>query len=83
MIKEESLETDADWLLEKLKLNHLREAWQSVAFINQESSTDKLARHYFSQVTKKNITRLYHKYQLDFEMFGYEAHVDKFISFGL
>ena len=45
-------------------------------------SSDKMVRKYFAQISKENITRLYQKYQVDFEMFGYENQVQKFINMG-
>lgn len=45
--------------------------------------SEVLARKYFSQISKENITRLYLKYQVDFEMFGYENEVQSFINMGI
>ena len=46
-------------------------------------SRNKVVQQYFSQLSKENITRLYQKFQVDFEMFGYENKVQKFIDMGL
>ena len=85
-------------MFKKLELEHLKSDWDGLARINKSEdddqrvhggpgglggvSSDKLARKYFSQITKQNITRLFRKYQLDFEMFGYESHVQQFIDMG-
>lgn len=45
-------------------------------------SSEKMVRQYFAQISKENITRLFQKYQVDFEMFGYENQVQKFIDMG-
>ena len=41
-----------------------------------------LAEKYFSQISRENLTRLYEKYQVDFEMFGYEGQVKRYIDMG-
>ena len=41
-----------------------------------------VAGRYFSQISRENITRLYQKYQVDFQMFGYEDQVQTYIDLG-
>ena len=45
-------------------------------------SSEKLSSKYFSQIGKKNIRRLYEKYSVDFEMFGYDGQVQSYIDMG-
>ena len=45
-------------------------------------TSESLSRKYFSQTKKVNIRRLYEKYQVDFEMFGYEGQIQKYIDMG-
>ena len=99
MLKLETLEEDADWLFNKLKLGRLRDDWNSLASMNKKSgegevrvhggpggegglSSDLISSKYFSQISRENITRLYQKYQVDFEMFGYERQVKSYIDLG-
>ena len=49
---------------------------------NATLTSESLSRKYFSQITKVNIRRLYEKYEVDFEMFGYEGQVQKYIDMG-
>ena len=49
---------------------------------NAKLTSESLPRKYFSQSTKANIRRLYEKYQVDFEMFGYTGQVQKYIDMG-
>ena len=46
-------------------------------------SRSRVVHQYFSQVSKENITRLYQKFLVDFEMFGYDNQVQKFIDMGI
>ena len=41
-----------------------------------------VAGRYFSQISRENMTRLYEKYQVDFQMFGYEDQVQSYIDLG-
>ena len=41
-----------------------------------------VAGRFFSQISRENITRLYQKYQVDFQMFGYEDQVQTYIDLG-
>ena len=45
-------------------------------------SSEKLSSKYFSQISKTNIKRLYKKYSVDFEMFGYDGQVQSYIDMG-
>ena len=45
-------------------------------------TSESLSRKYFSQISKVNLRRLYEKYQVDFEMFGYEGQIQKYIDMG-
>ena len=45
-------------------------------------SSEKLSSKYFSQIGKKNIRRLYEKYSVDFDMFGYDGQVQSYIDVG-
>lgn len=47
------------------------------------SSSEALARTYFSQVTRQNITRLFEKYRVDFEMFEYDDQVQSYVDMGM
>ena len=49
---------------------------------NATLTSESLSRKYFSQITKVNLSRLYEKYKIDFEMFGYEGHIQKYIDMG-
>jgi len=39
------------------------------------SSSEEVAKKYFSQLTKKEVRQLYEMYKLDHEMFGYSPDV--------
>jgi len=82
ILKVETLKSDADWLLAKLKLNHLQEDWGKLAATTWNQTTSESTRKYFSQVSQENIWRLYIKYQIDFEMFNYENQIEEFIDMG-
>ena len=45
-------------------------------------SIESFARKYFSQISRVNVRRLYEKYKVDFEMFGYEGEVKTYIDMG-
>ena len=98
MLKLETLQQDADWLFSRLDLTHLRQDWDSLAVVNKKGEEESrvhggpgggggapshvLAGKYFSQISRENMTRLYEKYQVDFEMFGYESQVQTYIDMG-
>ena len=44
--------------------------------------SEELSSKYFSQISQENIKRLYDKYRVDFEMFGYDSHVQNYIGMG-
>ena len=44
------------------------------------ASSQSIAGKYFAQISRENITRLYEKYQVDFEMFGYEGQVENYVD---
>ena len=96
ILKLETLEEDADWLFKKLNLEHLREDWDKVASVHKVEgepgrvhggpggkgglSSERLARKYFSQLTKETVVRLYNKYKVDFQMFDYDKQVELYIN---
>jgi len=96
ILKLETLEEDADWLFDKLKVENLREDWDKMASVNKAGgevgrvhggpggkgglSSEQLAKMYFSQVNKETVVRLYNKYRVDFEMFDYDKQVESFIK---
>ena len=87
ILKLETIDRDLDWVFKKLDLKHYQQDYNKImkAHINQKNATltsETLSRKYFSQSTKSNIRRLYEKYQVDFEMFGYEGQVQKYIDMG-
>ena len=46
------------------------------------AASQTVAGSYFSQISRENISRLYEKYQVDFQMFGYEDQVQSYIDLG-
>lgn len=44
--------------------------------------SEKLSSEYFSQISREDIRRLYDKYRVDFEMFGYDSQVQSYIDMG-
>ena len=50
--------------------------------VSSGGSTTELAKHYFSMLDTDTIMELYDIYKVDFEMFGYENQVQKFIDMG-
>ena len=81
ILKVETIKNDASWLLDKLNHEYVPEVWDKFDERKRESD-DKLSREYFRLVKQINIRRLYMKYQVDFEMFGYENQVLKYIDMG-
>ena len=75
------MKNDAGWLLDKLNHEYVPEVWDKFDERKRESD-DELSREYFRLVKQINIRRLYMKYQVDFEMFGYENQVLKYIDMG-
>ena len=49
---------------------------------NGGAPSQTVAGKYFSQISRENITRLYEKYQVDFQMFGYEGQVQDYVVLG-
>ena len=87
-MKLETLEEDADWLFRRLNLTRLRSDWD---ILREEGRThggdggapsQDWAAQYFSQISRENMTRLYEKYQVDFQMFGYEGQVQHYVDLG-
>ena len=72
-----------DWLFEKLDLKHYQQDFYNLTVDKaQPETSESLSRKYFSKTKKVNIRRLYEKYQVDFEMFGYEGQIQKYIDMG-
>lgn len=69
------------YILRAANIDHLvRPKWQHRTTPEGTSASD-IARMYFSQLTKLEIENLYKKYQLDFELFGYDfKHYLKYAS---
>ena len=44
--------------------------------------SEKLSSEYFSRISREDIRRLYDKYRVDFEMFGYDSQVQSYIDMG-
>lgn len=44
------------------------------------AGTDEAVRHFYGQLSKDDIRGIYRKYQLDFELFGYDP--EYFVRFG-
>ena len=83
MLKLETLEEDADWLFRRLNLTRLRSDWDILREEGRAHGGDGGApSQYFSQISRENITRLYEKYQVDFQMFGYEGQVQQYVDLG-
>ena len=89
ILKLETLDRDLEWVLKKLDLKHHQHDFSNIMAVqmdeNKKNATltsESLSRKYFSQITKVNIRRLYEKYEVDFEMFGYEGQVQKYIDMG-
>lgn len=96
ILKLETLEEDADWLFNKLELEHLREDWDKVASVNKAEAegsrvhggpggkgglaSEQMSEKYFSQLTKSTVVRLYNKFRVDFKMFDYDKEVETFID---
>ena len=62
--------------------NEILKAQMKKSKNNVKLTSESLSRKYFSQSTKANIRRLYEKYQVDFEMFGYTGQIQKYIDMG-
>ena len=92
ILKLETIDRDLDWVFKKLDLKHYQQDFNKImkakimkAKMNNNSknaTSEDLSIKYFSQSTRTNIKRLYEKYQVDFEMFGYEGQVQKYIDMG-
>jgi len=54
----------------------IRPRWRHKTYSKEKEETSK---RYFSQLTKEEVTRLYEKYQLDFELFDYK--VDDYLKY--
>ena len=88
VVKLETLKQDADWLFPKLGLQRLRAAWDSVAGGRVHSgpggaggrTSDQLASTYYGQLARQQVTRLYNKYKVDFEMFDYDSQVQTYVD---
>ena len=81
-MKLETLEEDADWLFRRLNLTRVRSDWDILREEGRAHGGDGGAAQYFSQISRENMTRLYEKYQVDFQMFGYEGQVQSYIDLG-
>lgn len=53
--------------------------WLKVKRTSHVSKEDVI-EHFYSQLTKEEIRRIYEKYRVDFELFGYSP--DYFLQFG-
>ena len=49
----------------------------------QSNSSEELAKKYYSQISKENIVKLYKKFEVDFQMFGYDTLAKEFLDMGL
>ena len=67
--KYETLEEDAKYVLDKVKLS------KKVKFPRSDrpSSTGNLLNQYLSRLTRDQLLRLYHVYELDFRLFDYRS----------
>ena len=83
ILKLETLDRDLNWLFKKLDIKHYQQDFYNLlAEKTAQKTSESLSRKYFSQTKKMNIRRLYEKYQVDFEMFGYEGQIQKYIDMG-
>jgi len=83
ILKLETLDRDLNWLFKKLDIKHYQQDFYNLLVEKTAQKTsESLSRKYFSQTKKMNIRRLYEKYQVDFEMFGYEGQIQKYIDMG-
>ncbi|XP_008553630.1 carbohydrate sulfotransferase 11 isoform X1 [Microplitis demolitor] len=71
--KVESLDRDQSFIINKLILNNkIRPIHRHQVSLNDKSNPSKI---YFRQLTQQQISQLYNKYKLDFEMFDYSAEI--------
>ena len=80
VLKTEFIKDEEEHMLNELKWSHLVERqWHNKMRPNQFSE-DELTKMYFNQLSYRDILRLYHLYQHDFNLFGYtfEYHHLKF-----
>ena len=90
VLKLETLDRDLEWVFKKFDLNHYQHDFKNIMEAqknknkgeNTTRTSESLSRKYFSQISKVNLRRLYEKYQVDFEMFGYEGQIQKYIDMG-
>ena len=88
ILKLETLDRDLDWISKILDLKAYQRDFYSTTVQSMEkkknaaTTSTSLSKKYFSQISKLNISRLYQKYQIDFEMFGYEDQIQKYIDMG-
>lgn len=69
----ETLQQDQIYTLRAARVDHLvRPKWQHRT-VPRGKTTSDIARMYFSQLTQTDVQKLYQKYQLDFELFGYDT----------
>lgn len=69
----ETLQQDQIYTLRAARVDHLvRPKWQHRT-VPRGKTTSDIARMYFSQLTLTDVQKLYQKYQLDFELFGYDT----------
>ncbi len=79
-----------EWVFKKFDLKHYQHDLNNIMAAQKNKNkrqhttrtSESLSRKYFSQITKVNLSRLYEKYKIDFEMFGYESHIQKYIDMG-
>ena len=79
-----------EWVFKKFDLKHYQHDFNNIMAAQRNENkrqhktrtSETLSRRYFSQISKVNLTRLYKKYQIDFEMFGYEGQIQKYIEMG-
>uniref|UniRef100_A0A1B6L286 Carbohydrate sulfotransferase n=1 Tax=Graphocephala atropunctata TaxID=36148 RepID=A0A1B6L286_9HEMI len=77
--KVETLQRDQVYTLRAANIDQLiRPRWQHRT-VPAGTTTSDLARRYFSQLTTADVQKLYQKYQLDFELFGYK--IDDYLKY--
>lgn len=77
IVKVETMLRDQVYVIQAAGLQGLiHPRWKHKTYSKEKEETSK---HYFSQLTKQEVKRLYEKYQLDFELFDYK--VDDYLMY--
>ncbi|XP_030853502.1 carbohydrate sulfotransferase 11-like isoform X1 [Strongylocentrotus purpuratus] len=70
--KFETLDTDAEYILRRIHADSIVQFPSSIGSSPTNSSNTASIKSYFKDVPRSDLDKLYRRYQLDFELFGYD-----------